>query len=46
MEIDYNAESKMFSLIDNEEGICIVLTQEQLELLLDYYCKIFDRMIM
>jgi len=45
MELDYNSESKMFSLMDNEEGILIVLTQEQLEALLDYYCKIFDRLI-
>jgi len=41
MELDYNAESKMFSLMDNEEELCIVLTQEQLEALIDHYCKVF-----
>ena len=43
--VDYNPEGDCVVLFDNEEQIVFVMTKEQVEKLLDWYCKEFCRMI-
>ncbi|HEY0087306.1 MAG TPA: hypothetical protein VGB37_00590 [Candidatus Lokiarchaeia archaeon] len=44
-ELDYDPIAKLYALNDTEQQVVIVLNKEQLEVLIDFYCKQEERII-
>jgi hypothetical protein len=44
-EFDYNDIDRMVAMNDTVEQVIIVMTAEQLEALLEWYCKKFNKIV-
>jgi len=44
-QIDYNDEMQIVSFLDDSENTVIIITKKQVEGLLEWYCKEFNRIL-